>query len=106
MDAVTNVPLPANEPVHDYAPGSGERTRLTGALDALAATPLDLPHVIGGRHRMGAGERIDVVQPHKHAARLGTLTNADHADASAAVEAALAERRQQLAFEPPDAALW
>ena len=29
MDAITEVPLPANEPVHDYAPGSGERTRLT-----------------------------------------------------------------------------
>ena len=25
MDAVTNVPQPVNEPVHDYAPGSPER---------------------------------------------------------------------------------
>jgi 1-pyrroline-5-carboxylate dehydrogenase len=28
MDAITDVPLPANEPVHDFAPGSGERARL------------------------------------------------------------------------------
>jgi 1-pyrroline-5-carboxylate dehydrogenase len=92
MDAITEVPLPANEPVHDYAPGSGERTRLTDALKTLAADPLDLPHVIGGNHRMGDGEPIDVVQPHRHSARLGTLTNATHADATAAIEAAMAAK--------------
>ncbi|WP_197376588.1 L-glutamate gamma-semialdehyde dehydrogenase [Mycolicibacterium baixiangningiae] len=92
MDAITEVPLPANEPVHDYAPGSGERSRLTDALTELTAAPLELPHVIGGRHRMGGGERFDVVQPHRHAARLGTLGNADHDDARAAVDAALAAK--------------
>ena len=35
-NAITDVPVPANEPVHDHAPGSGERTRLTDALTALA----------------------------------------------------------------------
>lgn len=97
MDAITDVPLPANEPVHDYAPGSGERTRLIEALTSVAADPVDLPHVIGGRHRMGDGNRIDVVQPHRHtdpAGRLGTLTNATHADAVAAIEAATAAKAQ------------
>src|SRR6476469_2604983 len=90
MDAITEVPLPVNEPVQEFAPGSPERARLADALKTLAADPIDLPHVIGGAHRMGNGERIDVVQPHRHAATLGTLTNADHADATAAVEAAIA----------------
>lgn len=94
MDAITDVPLPANEPVHDYAPGSGERTRLVEALSTAAADPADLPHVIGGRHRVGNGERIDVVQPHRHSQRLGRLTNATHADAAAAVEAAMAAKAQ------------
>ncbi|MCV7301495.1 L-glutamate gamma-semialdehyde dehydrogenase [Mycobacterium barrassiae] len=92
MDAITDVPAPANEPVHDYAPGSGERSRLTDALKALAADPIDLPHVIGGAHRMGGGTRTDVVQPHRHAARLGTFTNAEHADATAAIDAAMAAK--------------
>jgi 1-pyrroline-5-carboxylate dehydrogenase len=92
MDAITDVPLPTNEPVHDYAPQSPERGRLTAAIAALAADAIDLPHVIGGTHRMGNGARLDVVQPHRHAARLGTLTNADHADATAAVEAAMAAK--------------
>src|SRR5579875_992647 len=92
MDAITDVPLPGNEPVHDYAPNSPERARLRDELAALASDPIDLPHVIGGEHRMGDGQRIDVVQPHRHAARLGTLTNAGHADAAAAVEAAMAAK--------------
>ncbi len=41
---------------------------------------------------MGDGQRIDVVQPHNHSAVLGTLTNAEHADATAAVEAAMAAK--------------
>lgn len=98
MDAITDVPTPANEPIHDYAPGSQERTRLTTALHDLASTPIDLPHVIGGEHRMGSGARIDVVQPHRHSARLGTLTNAEHADASAAIEAAIAARHDWAAL--------
>jgi 1-pyrroline-5-carboxylate dehydrogenase len=66
MDAITDVPLPVNEPVLDYAPGSPERARLTAALDSLADNPVDLPHVIGGRHAMGGGDRIAVVQPLRH----------------------------------------
>lgn len=94
MDAITQVPTPVNEPVHDYAPRSPERDRLRGELAALAENPIDLPHVIAGRHVMGEGQRIDVVQPHRHAAKLGTLTNAVHADASAAVEAAVAAKAE------------
>jgi 1-pyrroline-5-carboxylate dehydrogenase len=92
MDAITDVPLPANEPIHEYAPGSGERTRLTEQLRSLAQDPIDLPHVIGGTHRMGGGHRVDVVQPHRHSARLGTFANAEHSDASAAIEAAMAAK--------------
>ncbi|MCV7399472.1 L-glutamate gamma-semialdehyde dehydrogenase [Mycobacterium fragae] len=92
MDAISDVPPPANEPIHDYLPSSTERARLRAALTSLADHPIDLPHVIGGRHRMGGGERIDVVQPHRHAATLGTLTNAEHADAAAAIDAAMSAR--------------
>ncbi|MEU0498732.1 L-glutamate gamma-semialdehyde dehydrogenase [Mycobacterium sp. NPDC006124] len=92
--AVTDVPAPVNETVLEYAPGSPERATLLGELSALnAADPVDLPHVIGGEHRMGNGERVEVVQPHRHSAVLGTLTNAGHAEASAAIDAAMAAKR-------------
>src|SRR6516164_5912385 len=98
MDAITQVPMPANEPVHDYAPQSPERARLLAELATLTDHAIDLPHVIDGRHRMGDGERIDVVRPHRHAAKLGTLTNAVHADATAAVEAAMAAKNTWAAM--------
>ena len=93
ITAITDVPLPLNEPIHDYTPGSPERVRLADALSGLAGAPIDLPHVIGGRHTMGAGDRIDVVQPHRHRSVLGTLTNAGHDEATAAVDAAIAAKQ-------------
>ncbi|MGV7667109.1 L-glutamate gamma-semialdehyde dehydrogenase [Mycobacterium kansasii] len=98
MDAITQVPVPVNEPVHDYAPKSPERARLRTELALLSDHPMDLPHVIGGRHRMGDGEPVDVVAPHRHAVRLGTLTNADHADAAAAIAAAMAAKNAWAAL--------
>ncbi|MFH8786487.1 L-glutamate gamma-semialdehyde dehydrogenase [Streptomyces roseoverticillatus] len=90
MDAVTQVPAPVNEPVHGYAPGSAERARLEAKLKELAANPIDLPMTIGGEKRMGGGEPFQVVQPHNHAAVLGTFNNATTQDAQDAIDAALA----------------
>ncbi|MFE3461926.1 L-glutamate gamma-semialdehyde dehydrogenase [Nocardiopsis aegyptia] len=90
MDAVTNVPQPKNEPVLAYAPGSAERAELVAKLDELGSQSIDLPMRINGESRMGGGERIDVVQPHRHAAVLGTMANATHDDARDAIAAAKA----------------
>ncbi|NEK87065.1 L-glutamate gamma-semialdehyde dehydrogenase [Blastococcus saxobsidens] len=101
MDAVTRVPAPHNEPVLGYAPGSPERTELQQRLAELAAEPLELTSTIGGRQRMAAGERFDVVQPHRHSAVLGTSANATHADAQDAVRCAkeAAPAWQELSFD-------
>jgi 1-pyrroline-5-carboxylate dehydrogenase len=90
VDAVTSVPLPVNEPVRSYAPGSPERESLEVRLKELASSPLDLTMTVDGEQRLGAGEPIDVVQPHRHEAALGTTRDASAADVSAAVDAALA----------------
>jgi len=90
MDAVTHVPTPTNETVLDYAPGSAERASLEVALVELAATRHDLPHTIGGARVMGKGERVEVRQPHAHRKVLGVTRGATKADASAAVDAAMA----------------
>ena len=90
-DAATQVPVPSNEPVRGYGPGSAERASLEARLKELAsAEPIDLLMTIGGRERRGGGEPIDVVQPHRHAAVLGTMRDATPADAQSAVDAALA----------------
>jgi 1-pyrroline-5-carboxylate dehydrogenase len=101
MDAVTNVPPPRNEPVLTYAPGSPERAAMQQRLTELAADPLELTVTIGDKQRMAGGERFDVVQPHRHAAVLGTAANATHADAEEAVAAAKAAAPawQDLSFD-------
>ncbi|MGR7025931.1 L-glutamate gamma-semialdehyde dehydrogenase [Geodermatophilus sp. URMC 62] len=101
MDAVTNVPPPRNEPVLDYAPGSPERAALQQRLTELAAEPLELTMTLGDKQRMGGGERFDVVQPHRHAAVLGTAAHATHADAEDAVRWAkeAAPGWQELSFD-------
>jgi 1-pyrroline-5-carboxylate dehydrogenase len=88
LDAVTNVPLPVNEPVRSYAPGSRERATLEARIKELAAEPVALPATIGGEQQLGAGEPIDVVQPHRHAAILGMMGQSTEDDVRRAVEAA------------------
>ncbi|MCV2491525.1 L-glutamate gamma-semialdehyde dehydrogenase [Geodermatophilus sp. YIM 151500] len=88
MDGITRVPPPRNEPVLGYAPGSPERATLQARLAELATERIELPITLGGRSRMGGGERFDVVQPHRHAAVLGTAAHATHADAEEAVRCA------------------
>ena len=90
MDAVTNVPPPVNEPVRTYAPGSAERAALEARVKELAGERAELTMTIGGRQRMGSGDRVAVVQPHHHQHVLGDLGNATSAEVAAAIEAARA----------------
>ena len=88
MDAVTVPPTPVNEPIRNYQPGSGDRAPVEARLKEMGTEQIDLPMTIGGRHRLGGGSSIDVVQPHRHAAVLGILRNATPQDVHDAVTAA------------------
>jgi 1-pyrroline-5-carboxylate dehydrogenase len=88
MDAVTRVPLPYNEPVKQYSPGSPEREPLKAKLKEFAGQRAELTMTIGGEARMGAGERLSVVQPHNFRHVLGDLGNATDEDVAAAIAAA------------------
>jgi 1-pyrroline-5-carboxylate dehydrogenase len=90
MDAVTNVPLPGNEPIKGYAPGSPERVTLEQKIKDLAGERAELTMTIGGRQVLGGGDTFDVVEPHNHRHVLGQLRNATDADVTAAIEAARA----------------
>jgi 1-pyrroline-5-carboxylate dehydrogenase len=90
MDGVTRVPAPVNEPVLSYAPGSPERAAVEAVLAVQTGQRTELPMTIGGRELFGGGDPIDVVQPHARHHVLGTMRGATHADAQAAIDAALA----------------
>ncbi len=89
-DATTVVPLPVNEPVRSYGPGSAERSSLEAKLKEFgAAGPIDLTMTIDGAQRHGGGAPGETVQPHRHSAVLGTWHEATAVDVQAAVDAAL-----------------
>jgi 1-pyrroline-5-carboxylate dehydrogenase len=88
FDAVTNVPVPANEPVRHYAPGSPERAAVENRIKELAGERAELTMAVGGEHRMGGGDRVNVVQTHNHRHVLGQFGEATDADVAAAIEAA------------------
>ena len=88
FDAVTNVPVPGNEPIRLYPPGSQERAALESRIKELAGERAELTMTIGGQQRMGSGERVEVVQPHNHRHVLGQLGSVTDEDVTAAIAAA------------------
>jgi 1-pyrroline-5-carboxylate dehydrogenase len=89
VDAVTQIPPPANEPVLGYAPGSAERATVEERLKELAAAdPIELTATVGDQTRMAGGPPFDVTMPSDHAHVLGRANVATEADAAAAIEAA------------------
>ncbi len=87
FDAAPQLPLPANEPVLSYAPGSPERAALKDALARLRAECPDVPHVIGGR-AIHEGAPFEVREPHAHALVRATSHDAGEALTERAIEAA------------------
>jgi 1-pyrroline-5-carboxylate dehydrogenase len=90
MDSLFEVPAPANEPVHGYVRGSAERESLVRRIAELGAGKAELTMTIGGETRMAAGERFQVVEPHRHSHVLGESAQASNGDVAAAVAAAKA----------------
>ena len=89
MDGITSPPLPVNEVVRQYAPGSPERASLEAKLAELAASPAELTMTINGVQRMAGGASVAVVAPHRSELVLGTTAQATVADVEAAIGAAL-----------------
>ena len=91
MDAIIQVPTPANEPVLSYAPGSAERAILESTLKQLAeAEPIELPATIGARSRLAGGTAFDVTMPSDHRHVLGHSAAASRKDTQDAINAAMA----------------
>ena len=93
---IFTAPAPINEPVLSYAPGSPERTSLKVRLDELAAAPIEIPLVIGGRE-VRTGKTGRVVMPHDHGHVLATYHQGGAAEVQQAIDAAAAARREWAA---------
>ncbi|MCB0504120.1 MAG: L-glutamate gamma-semialdehyde dehydrogenase [Cyclobacteriaceae bacterium] len=96
-NAFFNVPVPKNEPVKSYAPGTPERAELQKALKELRNTQVDIPMYIGGEE-VRTGNKIEINPPHDHQHILGYFHEGDASHVKQAITAALNAREQWAAL--------
>lgn len=92
-NAFYNVPIPVNEPVKSYAPGSPERAELKKVLTDYRNTKVDIPMYIGGEE-VRTGNKIEINPPHDHQHILGHFHEGDASHVEQAIKAALDARKK------------
>lgn len=92
------VPIPKNEPVFDYKPGSAERAGIDKAIAALKAQKIDVPMVIGGQE-IRVGDPIKITSPHDHSLELGQYYQGGKEQIEMAINAA-AKAKKDWEFLP------
>ncbi|NBX10887.1 MAG: aldehyde dehydrogenase family protein [Chitinophagaceae bacterium] len=85
-------PLPANEPVLSYAPGSSERKKLKEVLKELKSQVADIPQFIGSKE-VKTGNKIAIRPPHEKKHILGYFHKGEEKHVSMAIEAALTAKK-------------
>jgi 1-pyrroline-5-carboxylate dehydrogenase len=85
------VPVPKNEPVLSYAPGSKERALLKQALKDARSHVADIPMYIGGEE-VRTGNKQKLTPPHDHQHVLGYYHDGDSSHVEQAAQAALNAR--------------
>jgi 1-pyrroline-5-carboxylate dehydrogenase len=95
-----NVPIPVNEPVKSYLPGSPERQELKTVLAELKQKQVDIPMFIGGRE-VRSGVTAQIPAPHDHKHILGVYHKGDAGHVNEAITAAMnaKEKWEDLPWE-------
>jgi 1-pyrroline-5-carboxylate dehydrogenase len=86
-----NYPIPANEPVLNYALGSPERETLKKTLAELKSQQIDIPMYIGAEE-VRSGKKQAIHPPHEIAHTLGYFHAGDETHVHKAIDAALSAR--------------
>ncbi len=81
-------PIPKNEPVLEYRPGSEERKLLEKELEKLSSNPIEIPLKISGKE-IKTGKIAENRAPHDRNILLCTYHQAEEEEIKMAVEAAL-----------------
>jgi 1-pyrroline-5-carboxylate dehydrogenase len=92
MSGTWNIPIPHNESVLSYAPGSPERAALKSALTTVGSRPIEIPAVVAGRE-VRTGVTQDVISPHCHRRVLAKTHQADRGTIDSAIKAAVEAQR-------------
>lgn len=97
------VPMPINEPVKDYAPGSPERAEVKAMLAKMRSEEIEIPMVIGGQ-RIKTENKIRIAPPHDIQHTLGYFYQGGADHVHMAIDAALEARVQWQSLEWEDRA--
>ena len=84
-------PLPANEPVLNYAPNSAEKLKLKQTLAELKSTEADVPMYIGSKE-VRTNKKVAIHPPHEIKHTLGYFHAGDEKHVQQAIDAALAAK--------------
>ena len=87
------VPMPLNEPIRSFAPGTGERQALKNKLGGMSAEKVEIPLIIGGKE-VRTGETGTQVMPHRHGHVIATWHKAGPKEVEQAIKAATEARRE------------
>ena len=90
-------PIPVNEPVLTYAPGTKEKALLKKVLKEFKSERADVPMYIGGKE-VRTGNKKEMRPPHEHKHLLGYYHEGDAAHVKQAIDAALAAKQQWAAL--------
>ncbi len=77
-------PLPANEPVLNYLPGSDETKTLKSQLKEFLSTEIEVPVIINGKE-IRTGKTENMIVPHDHQHKLGIFHTAGEEEVRAAI---------------------
>ncbi|MEL6252194.1 MAG: L-glutamate gamma-semialdehyde dehydrogenase [Bacteroidota bacterium] len=90
--AFFNVPLPKNEPVLSYAPGSPEKAEVKKVLAELSGQVRDIPMFIGGKE-VRTDDKHPLSPPHDHKKVIGHYSRGNSSHVKQAIDAALAAKK-------------
>ncbi|MDX1937844.1 MAG: L-glutamate gamma-semialdehyde dehydrogenase [Flavihumibacter sp.] len=90
-------PMPVNEPVLNYGPGSAEKKRLKEVLAELKSTETDVPMYIGSKE-VRTGKKKALRPPHERNHVLGYFHEGEEKHVQQAITAALAAKESWAAM--------
>jgi len=93
FNGIFRIPQPVNEPVLQYAPGSGERAELKAKLAEMLGQEVDVPMIIDGQE-VRNGKLADIRCPHDRHHLLGRFHQGNALYVTKAIDAAERAKRQ------------
>ncbi len=96
-NGIFTTPVPMNEPIKSYAPGSPEKKTIKAELARQRSTKIEIPVVVGGK-RLTGKKTVAVAAPHNKKLVLAECHQAGAKEIEAAIVAGLDARKEWAAL--------